>query len=291
MKKISYYIEGVKTGRISLKNVLKYYKTKYRDKKFSKLKHPDVETLYGNKMYLNPKDNIISKYLYGNKCWEPLETEFFKKIISEGMQVIDIGANIGYFSILFSKWVGDNGKVFAFEPDPDNYELLLKNIHANNCKNIIPIKKAVSNYDGKTFLFHSNENKGDHRIFEAKILPEDEIRNRIEIESIRLDSFISPQQKIDFIKMDIQGSEMLALEGMMQILSRNHKMYLLTEFWPYAIEMSGRSPEEYLEILRKLGFKIYPLNKNEKIPISSNDVDDKNFRTEQINLVCEKKGK
>jgi len=289
MKKISYYIEGVKTGRISLKNVLKYYKTTYRYEKFQKLKHPFVKTLYKTKMYLNPKDNIISKFLYMNKCWEPQETEYFKKIVLEGMNVIDIGANIGYFSILFSKWIGDRGKVFAFEPDPKNYELLIKNIQANKCTNISPIKKAVSNYDGKTFLFLSDENIGDHRIFDANIFPGDEIRNKIEIESIRLDSFFLPEQEIDLIKMDIQGSEMLALEGMNQILSRNHKIFLFTEFWPIAIEKSGRSPKEYLEKLHQLGFKIYSLNKNEKITISSYDFDEKNYGSKFINLICEKK--
>ena len=291
MKKISYYIEGLKTGRISLKNVLRSYKVKHRDKKFPRIKNPVVRTIYRTKMYLNPKDNVISKYLYVYKCWEPQETEYFKKIILEGMHVIDIGANIGYFSILFSKWVGDKGKVFAFEPEPENYSILVKNIQANNCNNIIPIKKAVSNKEGTLILFQSEENKGDHRIFDAEILPEDKNRNKIEIESIKLDSFILSEQKIDFIKMDIQGSEMLALEGMMQILSRNHKMYLFTEFWPYAIERSGRSPKEYLEILRLLSFKISTLDKDEKIPTSSKDFDDEDFRSRQINLICEKNQK
>lgn len=290
MNKIYYLLEGLVTGRISLKKLPDVYKRYKELKGFQKLQAPFVETEYGTKMYLNSEDWVVSKELYYKKCWEREETEFFKKIILNGMNIIDIGANIGYFSILFSKWVGDKGKVFAFEPDPENFRFLVKNIQANICHNIIPINKAVSNNDGKIFLFQSATNKGDHRIIDAKIIPEDVIRNKIEIEATRLDSSFSPEQKIDLIKMDIQGAEGLALEGMTQILSRNHKMYLFTEFWPYAIERSGKSPKEFLEQLNQLGFKIATINKNEKIPTSNSDFGEKPPNW-QINLICERQEK
>jgi len=289
MRKINWYLSGVKSGRIRFKYIPEYFKN-YKDcKKFRQIHNPSVTTLYGTRMFLNNHDMMISKSLYFDKFWELNETNFFKKIINKGMNVVDIGANIGYFSILFSRWIGETGKVFCFEPEPDNFHLLQKNIQANNCENIIPIQKAVSNSNGTTSLFLSEENKGDHRIIDFDAYYKDELRKEIEVESIKLDSAIPPNFNIDIIKMDIQGAEMLAMEGMLEILNRNYKMYLVTEFWPYAIEKSGHIPRKLLEQIIQTGFKISILKNGQQIPIENPlEIIHDYSKTEHFNLICEK---
>ena len=116
----------------------------------------------GHKMFLDSKDALG---LSINEIYEPLETEFVKKEVKKGNVVLDIGANIGYYTLIFAKLVGENGKVFAFEPDPTNFALLKKNVEMNGYKNVVLVQRAVSNKTGKLKLYLCEDNPGDHRIY------------------------------------------------------------------------------------------------------------------------------
>jgi len=282
-----HFLNDVMSGRRKVKDLPNFFEEYFKFKSIQKLSEPVIETKYGTKMFINKNDEVISKSLVLNKVWEYSESEFFKKLITKGMNIIDIGANIGYFSILFSKLTGDSGKVFSFEPEPNNFQFLLKNIQANNSSNIIPFNKAVSNYDGKINLFLSRSNIGDHRMINFN--SDREVRNRIEIESVKLDTAIPKDQKIDLIKMDIQGSEMKAIDGMKRILGENNKMVLVTEFWPYAIKQSGYEPEDFFNVLNTYGFKIYTLEGSSKIPVAKDfKMIHKYSSLDYTNLICEK---
>jgi len=97
----------------------------------------------GLKMYFytNDKHGMTAQLFMGGH-YEKYETNLFKRVVSEGMTVVDLGANIGYYTLLAAKLVGRKGKVFAFEPGPDNFSLLLKNIEANGYDNVIPVQKS-----------------------------------------------------------------------------------------------------------------------------------------------------
>ena len=85
-----------------------------------------------------------------------------REILKPGMVVLDIGANIGYHTLISSKLVGNTGKIYSFEPEPHNFKLLLKNIEINEFKNIIPINKALSNNIGSTKLFLDTQSENIH---------------------------------------------------------------------------------------------------------------------------------
>ena len=101
-------------------------------------------TCQGNKMYVDGRDKNIVPDLLSKGAYEPFETELFKKNLEKGEVVLDIGAHIGYYTLIAAKIVGNEGKVFAFEPAPDNYALLEKNVNANGYKNVILEQKAAS---------------------------------------------------------------------------------------------------------------------------------------------------
>jgi len=105
----------------------------------------------GNKMFLDPKDDSLGLSI--NDIYEPFITDFFKSEIKKGDVVFDIGANIGYFTLIFAKLVGENGKVFAFEPSPDVFAILQKNVEINGYKNIVLSQKAVSSKTEKIKLY------------------------------------------------------------------------------------------------------------------------------------------
>ena len=143
-------------------------------------------TCQENKMYLNTEDTGLSPSLLIRRIYEPYETELFKKLIKSGMVVVDIGANIGYYTLLAAKLVGNNGRVYAFEPEPTNYRFLIKNIELNRYKNIKLIQKAVSDKHGKARIFLDKHNLGMHSLAEANI---QEKAGFMEVEMVTLDDF------------------------------------------------------------------------------------------------------
>lgn len=184
-----------------------------------------------------------------------------KKEIKKGNVVLDIGANIGYYTLIFAKLVGEEGRVYAFEPDPTNFALLKKNVEINGYKNVVLVQKAVSNKSGRIKLYLSKNNMGDHRIYDSG----EDGRQHIEIEAIRLDDYFEHfEGRIDFIKMDIQGAEGGAIQGMYNLLNKNNNVKIVTEFWPIGLKRFGTDPEEFLRLLIKLGFKLYEVNEQDK---------------------------
>ncbi len=206
----------------------------------------------GSKMYLDLSDRYVSIGLFLDSNYEKGTSDLFKKLLKPGMVVLDVGAYIGYYTLIAAKIVGDKGKVFVFEPDPNNYELLLKNIQINSYQNVVAVNKAVSNQAGKGELFLSSENRGDHRIYNSL-----DSRPAIEIELISLDEFFKNQEHpIDLIKMDIQGAEMAALLGMNKILERNPNLKMIIEFWPFGLEKFGYSLAEFLNHIQNLSYRL-----------------------------------
>lgn len=208
------------------------------------------------KLFVNPKDKILSDSIIRDGVWEPQETEFIQKYIKKGWIVIDIGANIGYYTLLFSKLVGEKGKVYAFEPDPENFIILRRNISENKLKNVFLIKKAVANTDRKIKLFLDEENKGDHKIYNSF-----DSRQSININSVKLDSLLGKStKKVNFIKMDIQGAEYLALLGMQKLLNNQKDISIISEYWPMGLHKAGGKPENYINLLKKNAFRLFQLD-------------------------------
>lgn len=190
-----------------------------------------------------------------NENYDVAETEIVKKEIKRGDVVLDIGANVGFYTLIFARLVGPEGKVFAFEPDPESFYLLKKNVEINGYTNVILIQKAVSNSSGKLRLYLAELNKGDHRIWDSR-----EKRNSIEIESIRLDDYFKNYSgKVSFIKIDTQGAEGLVFQGMSDFLKQNNNVRIILEFWPAGLERTGIDPADFLKLISEHGFKLYQM--------------------------------
>jgi len=248
---------------------------------------PDFIEIDGHKLFL---DKLDSLKLFFRGSYEEFETETVKKIIKKNDIVLDVGANIGYFTLIFAKLVGKDGIVFAFEPEPTNFDLLKKNVTINGYKNVILIRKALSDRTGKTKLFLSEGNLGDHIIMDTK-----ENRNSIEIDTITgEDYFRDLNKKINFIKMDIQGAEINALRGMSSLLQKMNEIKIMIEFAPNWLKNFGNDPLELLSLLNEYDFKVSEIDDSEKkiIPIDSQELIKKYppERKGYTNLLCSKNG-
>ena len=219
-----------------------------------------LATIQDNQMYVDPRDLIIARKLLADGVWEPYQTEVFKSSVKKGMVVVDIGAHIGYYTLLAARLVGEQGKVFAFEPAPDNFALLWKNVNANGYTNVTLVQKAVSNRAGIAQLLLSSENPGHHQICNSCA-----DGNFVEVEAITLEEFFEDKDhRFDVIKVDAEGAEMAILQGLARILENNGKLVYFTEFYPEAILSFGHSPEDYLKQLSDYGFTIYLINEEKK---------------------------
>ena len=214
--------------------------------------------VHDNKMFVSQGEIGFSEELLFSFGYDKCQTMLFQYLVTEGMTVIDIGAHIGYYTLLAAKLVGDKGEVFAFEPEPRNYALLLKNIEINSYKNVTPIKKAVFNKTGKVKLCLADFSGGHS-------LCRDVVHGvgTIMVDAICLDEFFRDKdyRSIDIIKMDIEGAEMAALKGMAKILETNDHLKIFTEFCPLGLQGAGVSPDEYWGKLIESGFGfIYLIN-------------------------------
>ena len=219
----------------------------------------DYAIVDGRKMILDPQDSLR---LSINGVYEEVETELVKNHIKNGDVVLDVGANIGYYTLIFSDLVGKEGKVFAFEPDRSNFELLKKNVEYNKCKNVTLIQKAVSDNNEKVKIYIVSEHPAANRIFDAG----DKERETIEVESIRLDDFFKEHNEIiNFIKMDVEGVEFKVFKGMLEILKKSEKLKIMAEFAPILIKKAGLEPKDFLEFLINNKFNIFHINRNKKI--------------------------
>ncbi len=239
---------------------------------FSKSDFVEIE---GRKMFTQNNDGLALSIF---KIYEPNQTEIVKKYVHEGDIVVDIGAHVGYYTLLMAQLVGKNGKVYSFEPDPVNFQLLKKSVEINGFENVVLIQKAVSNITDKVKLFLGDNDSAINRIYDAKL---GDAKESIDVESIRIDEYFKENDElVNFIKIDSEGSEVKIINGMKQFLSRNQELVMMTEFFPFLIKKSGDEPNQYLKSLEKSGFSLYNiLDKNEK----TNKINSENFLESGIN--------
>lgn len=161
------------------------------------------------------------------------ENLLFLKVLKENIKsgdlVVDGGANIGYYTCYLSRFTGESGRVYAFEPEPTNFQVLKENRKLNDFKNVIIEQKALSDRNG--FLYVELSEDTAARISDRGI----------EVESVTLDDYFK-DPIIDFIKLDVEGHERKIFLGMKKILE-NPNLKMITEFYYRLLD----DPNDYFE--------------------------------------------
>jgi FkbM family methyltransferase len=184
------------------------------------------------------------------------ERRLLARNLSPGSVVVDAGANIGIYSRFLSSCVGPAGIVHSFEPDPENFARLRTEVAS--LPNVRVNQLALSDRAGDSLLYISEELNVDHRAYPT----EGETRRTVSIRSTTLDDYFKPGERVDLIKMDLQGYELHALRGAKRVLQENPHMKLLLEFWPYGLKQAGAEWTDLVTTLERQGLVIRQFSKN-----------------------------
>lgn len=209
--------------------------------------------VHGHRMYLAPPKGYPPLDMLAGR-YEPESSKLFEQIAKPGMFVLDIGAHVGYYSLIAAGKVGPNGKVYAFEPEPMNHELLTKNVALNKYDNIHIVNKAVSDHDGSGTLFLSGLDNGRHTLFQQHTAQA--TVNTITLTT--LDAFLESEgwPNIGLLKIDVEGAEQSVLAGMSQFLEKNRTLHMIIEFNPILLRNASVDLVEYLKQTKQWGFEI-----------------------------------
>jgi len=216
---------------------------------------PYVKEILGQNLKINPNRSVVEMRLHLLGMYEPEVIEYFCDYLKDGMTVVDIGANIGFLSLVIADLVGAQGKVIAYEPHPETYSELCSNIALNDYHNITTVQAAISSQSGTLNLYTSS----DHAF--NTIVPQD-ASTEIEAKCQTLDESLEELgiQKCDLIKMDIEGGELFAIQGMKKTLDRNPRLCLLVEMHNSQIRNLGGDPDDIFDFFLENNFKLYELN-------------------------------
>ena len=222
---------------------------------------------YGGKIYLNLKESVMmmDRALGVYEYWK---TKLFLNVIKEGMTIIDIGVNKGYFSLLFAKLMNDKGKVLSFEPEPNNCFWFRKSIQANGYSCIKLFQYALSDREGSVNLYRGKKS-GWGSLFLSSYTEE----KTITAKTRKLDNVLKDEgmNKVDIIKIDVQGADLLVLKGAERTLKRqNIKLVMDVDI------KSLTERKQLFDFLESRGFKIFGIGKEltpiEKIDARTKDI-------------------
>ena len=182
----------------------------------------------------------------------------FVSLLREGMTVMDVGANLGLYSLLISRAVGPSGKVYAFEPVPEIFARLKEHIALNNATNIVPVPIALSDEKGTVKMSVAGSRSSFFRHLSGKF---------VEVQVERLDDFVEREgiEKVDAIKIDVEGAELRVIRGADKTIRRD-KPILMVEIQAATLQAAGTTPEELFKTIVGYGYNAFVIRHGKAIP-------------------------
>lgn len=222
-----------------------------------------TKTVFGHKLILDSRDLSLAPHIILDGYWEKWITNVFQSSVKEGMTVVDIGSNIGYYSLLAADAIGPNGKLVCFEANPSLSSIVFHNLCLNGFqdRSIVESKavysssqklqfKIYENYLGSSSLWGNDEQAEMYR---------DKLTT-VEVDSISLDEYFSDDEIVDVIKIDAEGAEPFIIQGAEKLIQRNPNILIIMEFSPSAINHSLGSVVEFYNSIKSLGLNIMKIN-------------------------------
>ena len=233
----------------------------------------DLVQVDAGRIWISRRDEVMRPYMQRAGCWDPEEGDLLRSLTFPGCRFLDIGANVGYFSILV-RGAAPGVTVDAVEPDPGNVRALRFNLWANRIPGRVwPV--ALDDRDRALQLSGNEHNLGDLRSdrvipsevnLDSRVKPEERVseEEKTDASATTGTSWIVPaasgvelyaDRTFDLVKVDVQGWEYPVLLGLDEVL-RRAPVAVVSEFWPAPLRASGREPTDILSRYRDLGYRI-----------------------------------
>ncbi|MDQ8154392.1 MAG: FkbM family methyltransferase [Gemmatimonadota bacterium] len=202
-------------------------------------------------------------HLTEGRFYEEATSQLFASVLKPGDTFIDIGAHVGYFSMLAAALVGPEGEVVSFEPSPGNYRQLLEHIALNGFTNVLPFHLALGDREQVMPLHLNADNDGGHALWDVGLHEANEKSRATPIiypaYVTRLDRVLQgrPIRSLKAIKLDIEGSEVLALRGSVESIARHQVPFIVAEVNRTGLELMGTSENELRALMTGLGYETW----------------------------------
>lgn len=216
--------------------------------------HREVVSLPGGTRMLVDLSDHVQRIIYFLGCYEAGVTHLITRTLRPGDTFIDIGANVGYYTVIAGALVGPTGTVHSFEPIQEIFAALQANVALNSLHNVQTNRTAVSDKEGDLELYRAAAgNNGTGSIIQRPASPGPLIR----CPAVTLDAYMRREgdQPIRLVKMDIEGAEIFALRGMAGLLASPHGPDLICEVVPHLIQATGHTPEELSRFVESFGYR------------------------------------
>jgi FkbM family methyltransferase len=220
----------------------------------------------GNKAYRYAFPAYRFAYRIFKAYTDRAERQLLRKILFSGAIVVDAGANIGIYSEFLSRCVGSNGVVHSFEPDPDNFMWLGR--ATRKLPNVRACAAVVGEHSGETVLYISDDLNVDHRAYATA----GNARRAVQVGMVALDDYFKAGERVDLLKLDIQGYELHALQGAKRVISENPYIKLLLEFWPYGLKQAGVSWIELIDMLEGFAMNVMFVRADSPVPFEAREL-------------------
>jgi len=212
-----------------------------------------IKQMDGFRMYLNPSDSGVSREILGSGGYEEFELSLFRASLKPGMVLMDVGANIGYYSLSAASQTQDQATIYAFEPEPGVLASLRDNIALNSFKSIKPFDRALADKRGVLRLNVDQANMGKHSLVQA----DGGNSRQIEIQTLTMDEFVREQgiSRVDLIKIDVEGAEGMVLAGARETIAK-YGPVIFMEYTPDWLKRAGTDTERLFADFTALGYHI-----------------------------------
>lgn len=249
-----------------------------------RLTRSDRVQIAGHDLQVDPRDSLA----LASGSYEPEEKAWYEQVLRRGDVVVEVGANIGYFSTILARAVGAEGRVICYEPDPDLNRILRRNVVENGYDNVDVREAAAAAEPGTMTFFRSAASQGDNRLFSHR---DDDGQDgaTFPVTVVRLDDDLADDLerlgRVDLLKMDIQGAEPLAFRGLAKTLATTPPRRMLVEFWPHGIVGMGEDPASLVQQIRAAGYDVRELGGAEfDVEAGLREMTVENLKW--VNLVC-----
>lgn len=209
-----------------------------------------------------PTQRNMAAHIVNGSLYEPEVSLMLMRVLQEGDRLIDVGANVGFFTVLAAQLVGKTGRVYAFEPEQENFSCLARNIALNQLSNVVTYQAAVGDRLGTAELFINSDNDGGHALWNPgahsfNLLSREKVIKQ-NVEMVTLDSVLmGVSVPIKLMKIDVEGYELHVLHGALELITQQRVPFVLAEVNRLALQQSGGSERALFQLMRHLGYSAY----------------------------------